>query len=94
MLTKTGPCSRRHELDVDAGLAEEVELGGPARLLVDADEGRRRDAESRGRQRAVRDAATEPPAARVVVGDVARGRADDDGDRAGPTAARSVIGRR
>ena len=40
-----------------------------------------RQAEPGGRQRAVGDAAAEPPAARVVVGEVAGRRADDDDGR-------------
>jgi hypothetical protein len=65
----------RHD---DAGGAQEVELAGRCGLRIDADEGPDAKAEPAQRERPVRDAAAEPPAARVLVGDVARRGADDE----------------
>ena len=84
----------RDEADVDAGLAQQVELGRGRRLVVDADDRAGRQPEPGRRQGAVRHAAAEPPAARVVVGEVARRRADDDDDRRDAGRRPSVIGRR
>ena len=65
----------RDEMDVDAGLAQEIELGRGRRPSASTPMiARRRQPEPGRRQGAVRDAAAEPPAARVVVGEVARRR--------------------
>ena len=61
--------------DVDAGRRAAASSSlAVARLVVDADDRGRRQPEPGGRQGRVRDAAAEPPAARIVLGDVARGR--------------------
>jgi hypothetical protein len=66
------------ETQVDAGIAQQVQLVRVGRLGVDPDERRRAQPEAGRRQGAVRRPAAEPPAARVVVDDVTAGRPDDD----------------
>ena len=66
------------EQEVDAGGAQHVELAGAARGVVHADDRRRPQPEPGRRQGGVGHATAEPPAARVVRGDVAAGRADVD----------------
>ena len=64
--------------DVDAGITHRVELVGGRRLAVDTDDGRGPETEPGRRERRVRDAAAQPPSARIVGRDVARGRPDVD----------------
>ena len=79
------------EVDVDAGGAQEVDLRRGRGGLVDADDRRRRDPEPGRGEGAVRDAAAEPPAARIVLGEITRRRADDDDGRPGE-AGRDLLG--
>ena len=62
---------QRNRHDPDAGDPEEVELGSAGSLGIDPDHGARREPEPCEGQRAVRDAAPEPPAAPVTWIDVA-----------------------
>jgi len=67
-----------HEAHVGPGQAEQVELGGPGRGRIDADERTGGQPEPGDRQGAVRDAASQAPAAPVVGGVVAGRSADHD----------------
>src|SRR6478735_1984582 len=62
--------------ELDPGRAEHVEFDGRCARLVDADESGRPQSEPCRRQRGVRDAAAQAPAARIVAGEVAAGGAD------------------
>jgi hypothetical protein len=67
--------------ELDAGVAEEVELRRGRGSAVDADKRTNAESEPGEGQRAVRDGAAEAPSARVVGDDVARRRADDEDRR-------------
>src|SRR4029453_2402684 len=81
-----GPASQRDEPEVDTGDAEHVELRRGRCLLVDPDDRPCRQAEPGDDERAVRTAAAESPAARILLDDVATGRADGDDRREAPRA--------
>jgi hypothetical protein len=68
----------RNEADLGAGATQEVKLPGVGRRRIDPDDRGRLQPDPGRREGAVRHAAAETPAARVVVGEVARRRPDDD----------------
>ncbi len=66
-----------HEPEVDAGLAHQPQLGRRRRLVVRDDQRPDPQPEPRERERRVRRAAAQPPAAGIVVHEVAAGRPHD-----------------
>ncbi len=72
------PAIEARDRDVDAGVAQDVELARLGREAVRADQRPHAQPEPGQRQRRVRDAAAEPPAARIVVDEVSRRGPDHD----------------
>ena len=83
-----GPVAEGHEVELDAGVAEEVEFRRRRSQRVDTDDRAGPQTEAGGHQGAIGDATSETPPARVVLGEISRRRTDHhDSRRADPTAA-------
>jgi len=84
--------SETGKADLDTGRAQQRDFAGTRGVRIGTDERPHAQAESHERERPVCHGAAEPPATRIVGGDVARGGAHDEhrGPRAGAGLGASV----